>query len=650
VFDTVSSTWVAADKGSFSCDKASGYYLSPKYYFDKQSGWYKIIPPAAVASATQADNNLITAPNVVHTALGDLQVGSKDYEVAKALGLLSSSDGIVLSGTGAGSNNQAQSSSSGQTWLDLTNLVNVINTLQSTATSGDVNATANTQVGDAVTGAASVIANIFNLLASAWSWSNGNLNFFMQTLCKINETCEGKTLLNPTQVQNGGGGSIGGSANIDGTGAGSNNTINGDATATLDVNAKNEGNIVNNVDVNAQSGDASANKNTLIGDVASGEAMAQVNIINLINSFINSGNSFFGILNIFGTLNGDILFPEGFLNGAVSSGTNGGTNASLGTTGADSNNQASLNASSEANISNSAYNGVNNNIQTTAQSGSANVGANTQLGDVGTGSATTTQGLFNLSNSSIFGDNAVLVIVNVLGHWVGKIMSVPGGGATQSALLTGNAQVGVNNTGADSNNQINGNTNETANINQSSVGTITNNVNVNAQSGDASANKNTKVGDVSTGDAKASSGVANIFNTILNMKHWFGVLVINVFGDWVGDVNEDSGAAANTTFKPASVQPGTVNGVPAGALPKVGIAGLFISGASSQASSGNVAGADTRVSGGNNTVLTAAAHQSAPAKVAAVKGADMSVLFGLSALVMLVAGALFSAERKLNRR
>src|SRR5262245_57961654 len=39
IYDTTSNTWVAADKGSFTCDKASGYYLSPKYYYDKQSGF-----------------------------------------------------------------------------------------------------------------------------------------------------------------------------------------------------------------------------------------------------------------------------------------------------------------------------------------------------------------------------------------------------------------------------------------------------------------------------------------------------------------------------------------------------------------------------------------------------------------------------------
>jgi hypothetical protein len=647
---------VAADKGSFSCDKASGYYLSPKYYYDKQSGFYKIIPPAANGAAPALPDYVITAPNVVHTALGDLTVGSKDYETAKALGLLNSNGGILLGSTGPGSTNQASINNSSQNWIDLTNLVNVINTLQSNATSGNVNATSNTQVGDSITGAASVIANIFNLLASAWSWSNGNLNFFMQTLCEANKTCDGNTVLNPTQSTTGGGGTMGDqSVNLGNTGADSNNQGSINNSATLDVNAKNSGNIVNNIDVNAQSGDATANKNSLVGDVASGEAMAQVNIINLINSFINSGNSFFGILNIFGTLNGDILFPEGFLNGAVTSDTNGaGATAGLGTTGPDSTNQASVTNNDQTNITNSSYNGVANNIATNAASGAAAANANSQAGNVSTGAASTTQSLFNLSNSSIFGDNAVLVIVNVLGHWVGKIMSVPGtGGTTQSALLTGNAQVGANATGPDSNNQATVHNTATANINQESVGTITNNVNVNAQSGDATANKNTKVGDISTGDAQASSSVANIFNTILNVKHWFGVLVINVFGDWVGDVNDHSGAGIKPEVTSAQTSSG--QGTTTGVVPQVGIAGLFMvagndAGARGSAANTSDSGMAAQVSDGSQ-VLTAAAQQPAAQKVAAMaQSKDMSILFGLSALVMLVAGALFSIDRRLKQR
>ncbi len=643
VFDTSSKTWVAADAGSFSCDAASGYFLSPKYFYDKRVGWYEIIP-----ASTPKPDYMITAPDVIHTVLGDLVVGSKDYDMAKALGLVGGADSIAISGTGPSSNNQAGIANSGQTWIDLTNLVNVINTLQSNANSGNVAADSNTQVGSAVTGAANVIANIFNLLASAWSWSNGGLNFFMQNLFG-NKT--GDITLTPTEAVSGGGGQLGGtsaSAGLAGTGPGSINQAGINNSATLDVNAKNTGNIVNNVNLAAGSGNASATNNTSAGNVASGNASAEANIINMINSFITSGSSFFGILNIFGNLNGDILFPSGFLNGLVPTGSAsaGGNAATISGTGPSSTNQAGINNSGQANINNAVNNGVANNITTTASSGAATADSNSQVGNLRTGNANTTQGLFNLSNSSIFGDNAVLVIVNVLGHWVGKIMSL-GGGTSEAALLTGNAQVGVNGTGPGSTNQANVNNASTANVNQQSQGTITNNVNVGAQSGNANASNNTKVGDVSTGNANAASSVTNIFNTILNVKHWFGVLVINVFGDWLGDVNNDSAAGTAPGAGSGDAAPVASSGV--AALPSVGLLALVNpsgNGGSNVAATANT----SNVTSGEGKVLTAAAVSTPKTVVDPAKANNMSLMFVLSALVMLVAGALVSIDKKLRRK
>ncbi len=642
VFDTASSTWIAADKGSFTCDKASGYFLSPKYYFDKRIGWYEIIPASQTASLP---DYMISAPNLVHTVLGDLIVGSKDYQVAKALGLLDSGSGGILAP--AGSSTQTSGGTGGQSWFDLTNLVNVINVLQSSATSGNVAVNSNTAAGNAATGAASVLANLINLLASAWSWSSGNLSFFMQN---IFAPMTGDITLNPTQTVAGGGGQLG--ATINGTGANSNNTVDVNNPNSLNVNAQNTGNIVNNVDVNAISGNAAANKNTVVGDVATGNAMAQVNIINLINSFINSGSSFFGILNIIGSLNGDILFPDGFLNGLLPAGTAGGTTANIAGTGAGSNNQVGLNNSSAGNITNTVSNSVNNNISTSAASGAANLDANTSAGNVSTGAASTNQGLFNIANSSIFGDNAVLVMVNVLGHWVGKIMTLPGTGTSQSALLTGNATVGVNDTGAGSNNTVNADNSSKSNVNQSSAGTITNNVHVNAQSGNADVSKNTAVGNVSTGNAQANSSVANIFNTVMNVKHWFGVLVINVFGDWIGDVNHDSAAGGYSTAAGAGGSGGGATGPVAGvngALPPVGLFAL-VSPVSRDFSNATAASTSSGVAPVSGSVLTAAAQSTPKDVVAAQQAKNMSFLFVISALVMLVAGALATIDKQLKRR
>lgn len=640
VYDVANEQWVPADKGSFTCEPSSGYYLSPKYVYDKQSGWYKILPAGAPLT-----ENMVAAPNVVHTVLGDLVVGSKDYQVAEALGLLDPTSGIVAANSGSGSSPVATATPN-QSWFDLTNLVNVINTLQSTAVSGDVEANKNTQVGSAVTGAAGVLANLINLLSSAWSWSNGNLNFFMQN---IFDNMVGDIRLNPVESTTGGGGSLGGnSATIGETGAGSNNAIGLGNSSSLDVNAQNQGNIVNNVDLLAQSGNVNANQNTSVGNLATGQAIAEINIINLINSMITSGSSFFGILNIFGNLNGDILFPEGFLNGLVPSGTGAGaTNASIGQTGAGSTNGIGVDGSTQTTMNNAVYNGVNNNIATNAASGNANLDSNTTVGNVASGNATTSNSLFNIANSSIFGDNAVLVIVNVLGHWVGKIMTIPGGG-NSAALLTGNATTaGIGQTGADSTNTIDVAGGGTANINQASAGTITNNVNVNAQSGDVNAAKNTEVGNVQTGDAKAASNVANIFNTALNVKHWFGVLVINVFGDWFGSVNDDTEAGEAPASATLGASAAVAGAATPSSFPKVGL--LSLVGAGGAAANHASTTTEAKVSDDKAQVLTAAAHQTTPKAAAAAQSRDMSLLFALSAVIMLIAGALATIDSRLRK-
>jgi hypothetical protein len=613
VFNTESGTWAEADKDAFSCDKASGLWLSPKYYYDKRMGWYKLMP----ASAPKADY-LLTVPEVIHTALGDLVVGSKDYQVAQALGLLNPADGITLGQTGPGSTNSARVADSGRSWVDLTSLVNVINSLQQTAKTGDVNAASNTQVGNASSGAANVLANLINLLASAWSWSNGSLNFFMQNIVG-NQT--GDLTLAPSEAATGGGGQLGT------TPAGS---------PDLQVKAQATGNIVNNLGVVAQSGNAAATNNTGVGNVSSGNASAMANIVNLISSMITSGNSFFGVLNIFGNLNGDVLFPQGFLNGLTSSGT-GQVAAGPGQTTVD----------------NQTTNAVANNVFTGAASGSVKADSNTQAGNLASGTSGTTQSLFNLSNTSVFGDNAVLVLVNVLGHWVGKIMNLPGG-SSESALLTGNATVGS--AGTDSNGLTTSSqtSSHEAQIAQSAVGTITNNIGVAAQSGDATASGNTKVGDVTSGNAQAGASVANIFNSVLNLKHWFGVLVINVFGDWLGDVNHDSEAG-----NPSRAASGYGAGIPAPALASLATAGtnLPVAGTTAQspsASSGPqvMAGESSGpVDGPTGATKVLAAHTATTAQPNAMQsGKNMSTLFGLSAIVMLVAGMLASIDRRLRRR
>ena len=643
VFDNVAHKWVEADKDSFACDKPSGYYLSPKYYFDTRTGWYRVMPTSGEAPA-----GTLSSPQVIHTILGNVTVGSPEFKAAVAMGIITpTGQAVTASGTGSGSTNQGTINNSNQSWFDMTNLVNVINVLQSTAGSGTVAAGDNTKVGNVSTGAVSVVANLINLLASAWSWSHGNLNFFMQNLFG-NQT--GDIHLQPGNSTAAGGGLGSQLVSNAQTGANSTNAGTINNNDSLNVNAKSTGNITNNVSLGAGSGNANVADNTRAGNVKTGDATAQVNIINMINSFINSGSSFFGILNIFGNLNGDVLFPDGFLNGLLGTGpAAGGSRVATAGTGANSINQAGINNNRQSNQTGNSTQNFNNNVSTAAQSGNANIAGNTTTGSVGTGDSKTTNSLFNISNSSIFGDNAVLVMVNVLGHWMGRIMSLPGG-SSEAALLTGNATVTQNNTGSGSTNNGEVNNLATANIKQASAGTITNNIDVTAGSGNANVTDNTKVGDIATGSAKAASSVANLMNTALNVKHWFGVLIINVFGEWTGSVNENT--SAGNTPSISNTAPASGSGLVSFLIPasERNFTQVLVRPKSFAGSVATSPDATMTDSGATGQVLTAAAHIPDNVVTLARGNQDLTWAFVLSFVLLLLAGATTQIERKLRNR
>ena len=64
----------------------------------------------------------------------------------------------------------------------------------------------------------------------------------------------------------------------------------------------------------------------------------------------------------------------------------------------------------------------------------------------------------------------------------------------------------------------------------------------NAQSGNATVRNNTLGGNATTGDAKTSVNVMNLANSSFNLSDWFGILFINVFGNWYGSFGVDTAA------------------------------------------------------------------------------------------------------------
>lgn len=95
------------------------------------------------------------------------------------------------------------------------------------------------------------------------------------------------------------------------------------SSTTLDnnvtVNNSTDAAIVNNIDLAANTGDAGVIGNTSGGNATSGTADAVANVVNVLNSAITAGQSFVGVININGNLNGDILLPPDFIDTLLAS-------------------------------------------------------------------------------------------------------------------------------------------------------------------------------------------------------------------------------------------------------------------------------------------------------------------------------------------
>lgn len=480
----------------------------------------------------------------------------------------------------------------------------VNNILLSMATSGDALVGGNRNGGSALTGDALVMANIINMMQSS-SGFDGDIATFS---ADITGDITGDLFLDTAGLEN-----LHGSTDYD---------INSDLDLT--VNEEVNSSIHNDITLDAQSGDATVINNTVAGDAETGDTHALLNLVNMMNSSISSGGSFLGMLNIYGNLNGDILLPDGVLNQVIANNTP--------TTNVDS--SVVENTEILADFTNNQT--ITNNINMNADSGDATVRNNTHSGSANTGDAETNLTVLNLTGRNVIAANSMLVFVNVLGQWVGLIVDAPAG-STAAALGTGVTQNTTSNTNVD--------------INATNNQDITNDININSGSGDATVRNNTHGGNATSGDSTASANVVNIMNSNFALSDWFGVLFINVFGTWNGSFGVDTaaggiagsmGAATGTgsgvqvfTFVPSSADDGRLR------LERN-------SGGSGQAAAGGSAGGAAPTTtlasaiGGSGNAVQASTHVRAEAPQA-VQEATRNYPLMVSSLVVGV--GLLGAER-----
>jgi hypothetical protein len=379
------------------------------------------------------------------------------------------------------------------------------NEIVSNATTGNANVGSNTTAGNATSGDASAVATIMNTINSS---VNAGGPEFATFVADIVGDVHGDIMLYPMLLK----------AMLQAATQPTSASVTANTSATIN----------NDVTLNATSGDASVTKNTTAGNATTGSANTVANVMNIINSIIAANQSFVGTVNIYGNLDGDILVAPDFLPQLLAS-----------------NNGSSTSGDSSLVVSSDDTQAIVNNINLSAASGNATVADNTNAGSATTGDAKTNVVLLNLSGHQIVASDSLLVFVNVLGQWVGLIVDAPAG-STAAALGSG---VTSNSVAPD------------LAITAKNDSTITNNINLNSQSGDASVTQNTNAGNATSGNATASANVANVSNTQMGLTGWFGVLFINVFGSWFGSFGIDTSAGTQqpspteTTVPPAAAQP-----------------------------------------------------------------------------------------------
>ncbi len=267
--------------------------------------------------------------------------------------------------------------------------------------------------------------------------------------------------------------------------------------------------LMNDVLINANTGTNNISTSTGVNIIETGDISVVSDIVNMANLNITGQDWFFAVVNVFDVLSGDIILPS---------------NGDLEDKDISSTSVASVN---EFIIANTNYASTYNSVDINGNSGRNQVDGN-GTSTILTGDVDASVSAFNLVNYNFTGDSWKLVRLNIFGSWDGVIHGLPDGyeywqdesGITiyndlflEDIFSEGLARLNVEN---------------------DNYASTTNNVEINANSGDNSILHN-GTGIISTGDIDIRSSVLNFINSNFTGNDW-EFSIINVFGDWQGNL------------------------------------------------------------------------------------------------------------------
>lgn len=291
-----------------------------------------------------------------------------------------------------------------------------------------------------------------------------------------------------------------------------------------DISITNTNNaLVNNaIDILAATG-----SNTATGEganIVTGDAHAGANVVNFVNTNVINSSFLAFVYNSFGSWFGDLILPTAAdLFGPQQCPTC--TNGSL-------------------SVTNTNNADVNNGIGVEADSGNNTATSTDGASNINTGNAVANANLMTIANMNLMGSNSILLFLHTGGNWTGKIFGLPDGVKvinTPNGILIDSFGIfdeiamGPQPLSPEEERAQSRGRKQTLEITNDNTAIVNNAISVRALTGDNTASS-TDGSTISTGDAYAAANVANLVNANVIGMNWL-LAMINVFGDWEGDIS-----------------------------------------------------------------------------------------------------------------
>lgn len=473
----------------------------------------------------------LSAANVANTGNNNLSVSDAS---SASIGATDEGAVIVNAGNGSNSSNSGSATVNNGDNTNQNNSANVNTNLNQSSTTGSNSASYN------VGGHSNITTGDANTTGTVITSVNTNVDGVMVSEFNVVDDHIGDILLDFSA--NCISGCVGGPLKVANIGNGSNSNNAGSLANTNENNTfqTNDAVIGANLNLSADSGNNTSSYN-VGGDsnITTGDANVEANVLTFANNNI-AGDVVYAVVNIFGDLIGDILFPEEFMTNCcgvspvasnVGNGSNSVNNANI-----DTQNSENTFQNNDANI----VNELIFDATTGENETSRNTGGDSSIT---TGNTSVDANILNVANSNITDGNMWLVLINEAGNWIGKIL-----GSSDNSNFAGsegteftvdeNGFITASNAGNGENtdNVSDIVLNNTDNTTQNNTADIHNTLNLSANTGGNQASNNTG-GDsnIKTGDAKIVANLVNFVNNNIKGNGKLFVTVVNVFGSWFGD-------------------------------------------------------------------------------------------------------------------